>query len=198
MKALVVYCHPDPGSFTAAILQTAIEVLEAARAEIRIVDLYSEEFQPVLPGSELETYLDTQNNRHPVDEHVSNIEWCDTLIFVYPTWWYGLPALLKGWLDRVMLPGSAFHMPDGRNRAIQPGLLHIGRFGVFTTCGASWVWTQFVGAPGKMTLMRGLRPLCSRRARTAFAAHYRMDSSTEESRRSHLEKVRKKMRRLIR
>ena len=197
MKTLVVYCHPDPGSFTAAILQTVLEVLEAAGAQIRIVDLYSEEFQPVLPGSELAGYLDTQNNRHPVDEHVTNIEWCDTLIFVYPTWWYGLPALLKGWLDRVMLPGSAFHMPNGGSRAIQPGLVHIRRFGVFTTCGASWAWTQFVGAPGKMTLMRGLRPLCSRRTRTVFAAHYRMDSSTCESRRSHLERVRRKMRRLV-
>jgi NAD(P)H dehydrogenase (quinone) len=47
--------------------------------------------------------------------------WCDTLIFVYPTWWYGLPAMIKGWLDRVLVPGLAFLMPDGQNDDIRPG-----------------------------------------------------------------------------
>ena len=197
MKALVVYCHPNPASFTAAVLDVVIEELTVVGAEYRIVDLYSEAFQPILRSTELEFYLDSQRNRNFVANHAGNIEWCDTLIFVYPTWWYGLPALLKGWLDRVMLPGLAFHMPDEGKRSIRPGLGHIHRFGAFTTCGASWAWTQFVGAPGKMTLLRGLRPLCGFSTRTVFAAHYRMDTSTTKSRTLHLAKVRRKMKRLL-
>lgn len=197
MKALVVYCHPNPASFTAAVLEVVLEELTKAGAEVRLTDLYSENFQPVLQPEELDGYLETRSNRLPVNEHADNLEWCDTLIFVYPTWWYGLPALLKGWLDRTMLPGLAFHMPEEGERAIRPGLRHIRRFGAFTTCGASWVWTKFVGAPGKMTLLRGLRPLCRRWTRTAFAAHYRMDTSTAGSRASHLAKVRRRMKRLV-
>ena len=197
MRALVVHCHPDPESFTASVRDVVLDVLREADAETRVTDLYAEDFAPVLTIKEWAEYLDTTNNRLPVDRHVADVEWCDTLIFVYPTWWYGLPAMLKGWMDRVMLPGSAFHMPEEGDRAIKPGLQHIRRLGVFTTCGASWAWTLWVGAPGKRTLLRGFRPLCSARARIAFAAHYRMDASTDGSRKAHLARVRKRMQSLV-
>ena len=74
------------------------------------------------------------------------LRWCDTLIFVYPTWWYGPPAMLKGWLDRVMLPDVAFLMPDPENVTIRPALQQITRLGVFTTCGASYWLTSLIGA----------------------------------------------------
>jgi putative NADPH-quinone reductase len=124
-----------------------------------------------------------------VAEDVAALQWADTLIFIYPTWWYALPAVLKGWLDRTMLPDVAFLMPDGVNRTIRPGLTHIRRLGVFTTCGASWWLTTFVGAPGKRMLTRGIGLLCAPRHRKAFAAHYLMDSSTPKSRARHLERV---------
>ena len=197
MRALVVYCHPDPASFTAAVRDVVLEHLRAAGAEIRLHDLYAEGFQPCLTQAEWQGYLDTPTNRAPVDEAATDIEWCDTLIFVYPTWWYGLPAMLKGWLDRVLLPDVAFLMPDGVNKTIRPGLTHITRLGVFTTCGASRWLTYFVGAPGKRTLLRGVRLLCAKRARTAYAAHYLMDSSTSDSRAAHLIRVGRAMGRLI-
>ncbi len=197
MRALVVYCHPDPTSFTAAVLKIVQAKLREAKAESRLEDLYKNQFNPVLTGSELTAYSDPDANKPPVREHVENIEWCDTLIFVYPTWWYGLPALLKGWLDRTMLPGSAFHLPTQNNRKIKPGLTHVTAVGVFTTCGATWLVTQLVGAPGKRTLLRGLRLVCARRARTTFAAHYAMDSSTAESRKRHLTRVARAMDRLL-
>ena len=74
---------------------------------------------------------------------------------------------------------------------------HITRLGVFTTCGASWWLTRIVGAPGKRTLLRGLRFICAKRCKTAFAAHYLMDSSTPESRAAHLAKVSRKMDRFV-
>jgi putative NADPH-quinone reductase len=197
MRALVVYCHPSPKSFNAAVRDVVIARLQAAGAEVRLCDLYARGFDPRLTPEEWSGYLDCPANQTPVSEDVANIRWCDTLIFVYPTWWYGLPAMLKGWLDRVLLPDVAFLMPDGVNKVIRPGLHHVTRLGVFTTCGASWWLTQLVGAPGRRTLLRGVGYLLRPRKRVVFAAHYLMDSSTPASRAAHLLRVGAKMDRLI-
>ena len=198
MRALVVYCHPKPESFTAAVRDKVVEKLLGVGAEVRINDLYARGFEPVLPVCELDGYLDCDNNRKPVAEDVADVLWCDTLIFVYPTWWYGLPAMLKGWLDRVLLPDVAFLMPDAQNATIRPGLGHVKRLGVFTTGGASRYLTWLVGAPGKKTLMRGIGFLCAKPCRTAFAMHYLMDSSTPATRARHLDKVGRVMDRFLR
>lgn len=182
----MVYCHPRPESFNAAVLDTVTRGLAARGAEVRVRDLYRDGFEPALGARELEVYLDEAANQAPVAEHVADLRWCDALVFVYPTWWYGPPAVLKGWLDRVMLPGVAFHMPAGPGEQIRPALTHVRRLAVFTTCGASRLWTAMVGAPGRRILMRGLRSVCARRCRTTFAAHYLMDSSTPASREAHL------------
>ncbi|MGI9462544.1 MAG: NAD(P)H-dependent oxidoreductase [Aestuariivirgaceae bacterium] len=195
MKALVVYCHPNPASFNGAVLKSVIDALEQADAEYVVIDLYREGFQPALNLHDWQAYEDCTCNTKGLERHVEAVGWCDTLLFVYPTWWYGLPALLKGWCDRVLVPGVAFDMPDGGN--IKPGLSHITRLGVFTTCGASRWLTFFVGAPGKRTLLRGIGLLCARRCKTAFAAHYLMDASTEKTRQRHLKRVERKMRRLL-
>ena len=198
MRALVVYCHPKADSFTAAVRDIVLGKLREAGAEYDLIDLYGTGFDPVLSEAGLDCYLDENCNAHEVEAHAYAVTKCDTLIFVYPTWWYGVPAMLKGWLDRVLLPGIAFRMPQGPGDVIGPGLQHINRLGVFTTCGASWWMTQLVGAPGKRTIMRGVRFLCARQCRTAFAAHYLMDSSTPETRTKHLRRVARQMDQLLR
>ncbi len=196
MRALVVYCHPNAESFTRAVRDTVLERLQAVGAEIRTADLYAEDFDPSLSATELACYEQHPQNCAPVRTHTDNVKWCNTLIFVYPTWWYSVPAPLKGWLDRVLLPGVAFVMPEGGD--IGPGLTHVTRLGVFTTCGASWRLTQFVGAPGKRMLLRGVRLLCHPRCRTGFVAHYSMDRSTDASRTRHLSRVVRTIDRLMR
>jgi len=197
MRALVVYCHPKPDSFNAAVRDVVLEKLAAVSAEVRLNDLYARRFSPVLTAEEWVGYLDCPGNRKAVAQDTDDIRWCDTLIFVYPTWWYGLPAILKGWLDRALLPDVAFMMPDATNSTIRPALTHVTRLGVFTTCGASWWLTTLVGAPGRRTLLRGVGFLCAPRRRVAFAAHYLMDSSTPASRERHLRRVGEKMDRLV-
>jgi putative NADPH-quinone reductase len=189
MRALVVYCHPRPDSFTAAVRDVVLARLAQAGAEVRLCDLYARGFDPVMSGPEHAGYLDAPTNTAGLEQDVADLRWADTLIFVYPTWWYGLPAMLKGWLDRALLPEVAFLMPDAVNATIRPGLTHIERLGVFTTCGASRWLTFLVGAPGKRTLLRGVRLLCAKSCRTAIAAHYLLDRSTEASRAAHLARV---------
>ncbi|WP_223421992.1 NAD(P)H-dependent oxidoreductase [Tateyamaria pelophila] len=193
MRALVIYCHPVGDSFNAAIRDLVLDKLRNAGAEYRLIDLYADGFQPVLSADELAGYVDSPANRTPVAAHCAAVAWCDALIFVYPTWWYGLPAMLKGWLDRVLLPDLAFLMPDAENADIRPGLQQITRLGVFTTCGASWWLMQWVGAPGKRTLFRGLGVLLHPGAKKVFAAHYLMDRSTDASRAKHLARVADRM-----
>ncbi len=197
MRALVVYCHPRPESFTAAVRDVVLDKLAEAGAETRLTDLYAQGFDPRLTAHELDVYEDTAKNQEPVADHIADLRWCDTLIFVYPTWWYGLPAMLKGWLDRVLVPGCAFLMPDAVNTDIRPALTHITRLGVFTTCGASWWLTRYVSAPGKRMILRGIRLLCAKSCTTCYAAHYLMDSSTTRSRARHLDRVAAKMDRFL-
>ncbi|MFT5869688.1 MAG: NAD(P)H dehydrogenase (quinone) [Paracoccaceae bacterium] len=197
MRALIVYAHPKPTSFTAAVRDVIVQNLADADVECRVTDLYARGFDPILSDPEWSNYEDTATNQNPVQQDVDDLIWCDTLIFVYPTWWYGLPAILKGWLDRVMVPGIAFKMPDETNNDIRPGLTNITHMGLFTTCGASWWLTQLVGAPGKRTLLRGVRLICAKRCKTSYAAHHLMDSSTTASRAKHLAKVARKMDRMV-
>lgn len=197
MRVLIVYAHPNPDSFNAAVLGVVSDRIRAAGAELRVIDLCAAGFDPVLNRQALAAYADTSVNRQGLESHCADIAWCDTLIFVYPTWWYGLPAILKGWLDRVLVPGVAFELPEQAGANIAPGLTHISRLAVFTTCGASWWLTRLIGAPGKRTILRGLRLLCAKGCRTAFGAHYLMDSATPDSRAAHLAKVARKMDRFL-
>lgn len=198
MKALIVYCHPSPTSFNHAILETVIDELRTRGIDHRVIDLYREEFDPRLSPNDWDEYEDVDLNTRHIRAHVEAIRWCDTLLFVYPTWWFGQPAMLKGWLDRVLVPGVAFNMPTEETPRITHSMEHIDRLGVFTTCGATFWFTKFVGSPGKRTLLRGLRSCLGRNSKIVFAAHYHMDFSTDETRAKHLERVRGKVAKLVR
>ncbi|GAB4182490.1 MAG: NAD(P)H-dependent oxidoreductase [Thalassobaculales bacterium] len=195
MKVLVVYCHPLADSFTAAVHRTALAALAEAGHEVRDLDLYAIGFDPVLSAEGRASYHTAGANEAGIGEHLAHLRWCEALVFIYPTWWYGLPAMLKGWLDRVWVPHATFSMPDG-NRAIGRVLTNIRTIAGLTSYGAPWWWTQIVGDPGRRTLLRGVRAICHPRCRTLWLAHYRMDSSTPDSRRHHLGRVAVAMRRL--
>lgn len=192
MRVLVVYCHPVPESFCASIRDVAVEVLKGRGDDVRIVDLYAEKFDPVMGCEERRRY----NHQAPEDPalkpHIENLGWAEAILFIYPTWWYGLPAMLKGWLDRVWATDVVFKLPEGKGR-IKSLMSHVTRIGVITTCGAPLWWTILVGQPGRKTIMRGMRALCATRCRTTFLAHYLMDVSTDQTRGAFLAKVRRKM-----
>ena len=187
MRALVVYCHPRPESFTAAVRDVVLERLRAAGADIRLRDLYDIGFEPVMSAEEHLNYENTDVNRCGVSDDCDDVLWADTLIFVYPTWWYGLPAMLKGWFDRVWTPNLTFTMPTGG--PIRPIMTHVRKVAVVTTCGAPRWWSYLVGHPGKRTILRGVRALFAPRCKRLFLAHYMMDHSTPQSRAAFLARV---------
>jgi NAD(P)H dehydrogenase (quinone) len=102
-----------------------------------------------------------------------------------------MPAMLKGYIDRVWLPGVAFTLEGGRTR---PALQHIVRFGVVTTYGSPWWLNTLIGDPCRSAFMRGIRLLCARRAPSLWLAQYGMDAITPDGRARFLRKVEQRMR----
>jgi putative NADPH-quinone reductase len=193
MKSLVVYCHPCADSFSSAMKQTVVSALTASGHEVKLLDLYAENFDPVMCDQERRQYHDPGINEEPVADHIAAIRWCDTLVFVYPTWWYGLPAMLKGWLDRVWVPHVAFTMPT-ETTPIRPNMQHIKRLAAVTTCGAPWSVSKLIGEPGKKTLLRGVRALCKPGCKTLYLAHYKMDTTSQTALKSYLSRIDRKIR----
>lgn len=192
MNVLVVYCHPCEDSFNAAVLKIAVEALKERGHHVQISDLYRDGFDPVMGSAEWQRYHDTQHNMKPVTEQAERLKWSDAVVFIYPTWWYGLPAMLKGWLERVLVPGFAFEIPTAERGSV-PKLKHIRHVVVLTTCGATPFISWIMGQPGRRTLLRGFRSLCSTFCRTSYVALYKMDSTSDEQRSFHLQRVRRKV-----
>ena len=188
----MIYAHPVPESFCSAVLKSVVRGLEQASHEIRIIDLYSEGFNPVLGEAERRTYEDVDELPAELETYFEALAWAEAMIFVYPTWWYGLPAILKGWLDRVWLPGVSFELQTETKR-MTPKMQHIKKLAVVTTCGAPRFFSYMIGEPGRKTILRGVRALCSPRCKTLFLAHYSMDASTDDSRSSYLRRVETKL-----
>lgn len=194
MRVVVVYCHPVPESFCASVRDAAMEALSARGHEVRLVDLYAEGFDPVMPCEERRAYNDGAPADPALHPHVEHLKWAQGLLFVYPTWWYGLPAMLKGWLDRVWATDVAFRLPQDGGRLVSL-IGHIRRIGIVTTCGAPWWLSVLVGQPGRKTILRGMWALTGRAARPLYLAHYNMDQSTPESRARFLQRVKARVRR---
>src|SRR5437660_9977167 len=191
MRYLVIYAHPDQNSFHAAIHECVVATLSASGHEVDDCDLYAEGFQPVLSWEERKAYYDASRNRAAVLSKIERLERSQGLIFVFPTWWYGMPAILKGYFDRVWVPGFAFELFDGRTR---PLLRNIVRFAVVTTYGSPWWLNKLIDDPSRSMLMRGIRLLFASKMRTLWLAQYGMDSADAATREKFLRKVERKLR----
>ncbi len=193
-RALVVHCHPDDDSFVRAVRDRVVGALQTHGAELRVEDLYAEGFDP--------TFSDAEHHRHlepgaapGLERYVDDLSWCDTLVLVYPTWWSGQPAMLKGWIDRVWVNGVAWTLPTGADR-IEPRLTNVRRLVAVTTHGSSKWINAIEGESGKRTLTRSLRSMCHPLARTAWVAMYGVDSSTPEARARFLDRVERRIGRI--
>lgn len=197
MRLLIVYAHPAAECFNRAVLRLTCETLAAHGHETHVLDLHAEGFDPVLTPERYARYNDTAHNTDEpeIAAHAGHLAWAEGLILVYPTWWYGLPAILKGWLERVLVPGVALRVNE-RGKPIGPALGHIRVFGAVSTYGAPWWWTRYVGDPGRRTLMRGVKSLCFPRSRTFWSAHYDIHNSTDRSRARALARIQSRMARL--
>lgn len=127
-KVLIIHAHPEPKSFNMALMNCTKEFFEANGDSVKVSDLYAMNFDPVggkhdfteIANPEFFKYQQEQVhafvNGHFVPglkEEMEKLEWCNILIFVFPLWWFGMPAILKGWVDRVFAMGFVYGAGKG-------------------------------------------------------------------------------------
>ncbi len=188
-RALVLFAHPCPESFSSALHQTVVETLNQRGWDVDDCDLYAEGFSPVLTEAERRGYHDEPENIGPVAEYVERLRAADALVMVFPVWNFGYPAMLKGFLDRVFLPGVSFRLEDGK---VKPNLTHIRRLAAVTTYGGTRTRALLVGDPPRRSVTRAVWHVC--RPRTMkYLALYDMNRATEAARHAFLAKVEREM-----
>jgi len=193
-NALVVYCHPLEDSFVAAVRDRVVAGLTAGGATVRLTDLYADGFDPGFSSIERANHL-VAGTDPAIASYADDLQWCDTLVLVYPTWWSGQPAMLKGWMDRVWVNDVAWTLPEGANR-LRPRLRNVRRLVAVTTHGSSKFINMVEGESGKRTVSRSLRSMCHPLARTAWLAMYGIDNASEDERAAFLTRVERRLTRL--
>ena len=222
-KVLVIHCHPLPDSFSSAIAGCVKKGLHTAGHEVRLRKLYynagidnkedcynGATFPAALTDNERAGYHLRENvqlrenslkqsTKVPnlaieVQEAIEDLVWCDSLVFVYPTWWFNFPAVLKGYIDRVLLPGVAFFLPDASgtgtgSTGLVAGLTNITKIGVVTTSGASALTTFYAGNGARSFISTALRALCAPECPLLWHQLYEISSRTEAERNLFLNEV---------
>jgi putative NADPH-quinone reductase len=171
MRILYLYCHPLDDSFHAGIRNEALATLKANGHEVDLCDLYAEGFDPVLTAERRRNYHDITKNREGLEDYVRRLHAAEALVVQFPTWCFGLPAMLKGWFDRLLMPGVSFDLSDPTN--VKPLLTNIRQvIGISTYGRPRWV-AFYVGDPPRKIITRYLPRLMQKRARIQYHALYR-------------------------
>ncbi|WP_417253796.1 NAD(P)H-dependent oxidoreductase [Celeribacter sp.] len=188
-RVLVLYAHPCPESFNAAVHEVVVETLAKSGWEVDDCDLNREGFFPVLTEIERRGYHDEPENIEPVRPYVERIQAADAIVMVFPVWNFGYPAILKGFLDRVFLPGVSFKLIEGK---VRPGLTNIKKLYACTTYGGTR-WRAFQNAdPPRKCVTRAVWYACGM-PKKKYIACYDMNRNTEPKLKAHLERVRREM-----
>jgi NAD(P)H dehydrogenase (quinone) len=187
MRVLYLYCHPQATSFHAAIRARALAGLAVARHEVDLLDLYAERFDPVMWEPARRDYHDTTRNQLGLEDHVARLRRADALIVQFPVWSFGMPAMLKGYFDRMMMPGVAFDLSDPSHA--KPLLDNIRRIAGITTYGRPRTRAIAVGDPPRKMIKRYLPWFANRRARVDYYALYHMNVASEAKRVAFMERI---------
>jgi len=179
MKVIVLYAHPVESSYNGALHQLIVERLTAAGHAVDDLDLYAEDFDPRLTRAERVAYHGPRGPQDAVDPYVRRLLAAEALVLSYPVWNYGYPAILKGFFDRVFLPGVSFRLVDGK---VQPSLHNIRKVAAVTTYGGSRIRALLMGDPPRRIVTRMLRATVKPGAPVSYLAHYAMNLSTDASR----------------
>ena len=191
MSALVVIAHPDSASFTHAAAQAAAEGLRRAGHHVDSIDLYAEGFAAAMSPAEHRAYASADPLFEPdVARAAELVGRAQILVFCYPTWWSGMPAIMKGWIERTLVQGVAFRF-DGSGR-LRPAMTHVRRLVGISTYGSSKLYVKAINDNGRRLVNRTVRLNTGLFTRSSWLALYSMDTATDAERVEFLDKVRTK------
>ena len=187
LRILILYANPVIASFGATLHRQVVTTLRSRGHEIDDCDLYAERFDPVLSEQERIQYHDVNLNRSPIAAYADRLLAAEALILIYPVWNEGFPAILKGFFDRVFIPGVSFTVgPDG---ALVTKLQKLRKIAAVCTYGATRTINFLLGDPPKRVVKRLVRWMPGHSVRCDYLAYYAMDHSTQEQRAAFLVKV---------
>ena len=192
MRTLVVIAHPSTDSFCHALTDRAVAGLRAAGHDVTVLDLYAEGFRVAMSADERTAYHGDEPILDPVvGLHADAVLAAEALVFVYPTWWSGLPAILKGWLDRVLVPGVGFRFDE--KGKVRPGLGQVRHLVGISTYGSPRWYVRLVNDNGRRTITRALRLSCGFRVRSHWHGLYAIDTTTAAERAEFAARVESRM-----
>jgi len=195
MKLLVVFAHPSTDSLGFALFTRTVETLKSQGHDVQALDLYRMGFDPILSEAEWKSYLtDTNQNIANVAEHVELLQWAEGLVFVFPTFYYGIPAMMKGWFERVWLPGITFEIAKANNQRTVPKMQDKKVITVITTSGSPHWWIFLIRDPVRSFFKRGLRPLFGRNCRYIYCQLYNLNHVDHDKGNKFLDYVEKRLR----
>jgi len=194
MRILYVYCHPLPESFHAAIRARALGALDESGHMVDLLDLYAEKFDPVLSEEGRRHYHDVSRNRIGLEGYIARLTSAEALILQFPTWCFGLPAILKGFFDRLIMPGVAFDLTDPKK--VKPTLRNIKRIVGIVTYGRPRYMAFWMSDPPRKIVTRYVRWFTGGKARADYHALYHLNVATDARRVAFIHKVERAMRRL--
>jgi NAD(P)H dehydrogenase (quinone) len=138
-NVLIVYCHPYRWSFTHSVLDAVVRGVRAAGDKAQVCDLYADGFDPVMRAEELKIYSTGEYVDPLVGWYVEQLQRANRLVLIAPVWWNDIPAMLRGWFDKVMLSGYAWTPgPDGLVGKLQ----NIRRVDLYSTSDNSTEYTR--------------------------------------------------------
>lgn len=190
MRVLVLHSHPVEESYGKALFRQTCESLAKAGHEVDACDLYAEGFDPVLSAHGRRIYHDYPENMAGLEGYVARLKAAEGLVICTPVWNFGFPAMLKGYFDRVWLPGVSFALQDGK---LTPTLRHIEKLAAVMTYGGTPMRAFLVGNPPKKIIKRVIRAQIKIGAPVKFLAHYDMNNCTDETRAAFLKRVKTEM-----
>jgi NAD(P)H dehydrogenase (quinone) len=193
MKILYVYCHPLPESFHAAIRHEALAGLRAAGHDVDLFDLYGEKFDPVLSEQGRRRYHDPPANRAGLEPVIARLQWAQALVVQFPTWCFGPPAMLKGFFDRVFMPGVAFDLGDPAH--VKPMLGNLHKIVGVVTYGRPRLMAMWMGDPPRKLVTRYVRWFASPGAKAEYHALYHLNIASPAQREAFVRRVRAAMER---
>lgn len=190
VTAVVVYSHPKPNDSSRQLLTATTAGLSAAGHDVEVIDLYRDNFGAALTREEWTAYT-TPTPLVANDRYADLVRHADVLAFVFPMWWSGPPSILKGFFDRVLVPGVAFELADtGR---VSPGLRHVRRVVVVTAAEAPGHFPHRSTRQLAHGFARSLRRSTSWRARTTVVWAGPGDSADDEKWKRFIDRVRERL-----
>ena len=190
MRVLVILAHPVETSFCVALHSEVVEALRKRGHEVDACDLYGERFDPVLRRDERLGYHDQGRNQAPIGSYLARLRWAEAVVFCFPVWCYGVPAILKGFFDRVLVPGGGFALQQGRVAPLQTNIRLI--VAVTTYGAARWPVRLGIGDLPRAQIRKFFRWFTGG-ARVRYLALYGMNTATPERRAGFVARVRREM-----